>query len=918
MAQLERSSRALLAASLAVACARHEPPGGGSGAEAAAASTTPVTAAGELEVEYAGCARVVAPRRCEIDAPATLWLWLPQPFRELHVTLDSRPLSVSDSVALGGYRAALPVEPGALDLRERSSGRSFRLELAPRPPRSLLDAAEAAKSDGQFERAIELAERAAQSELPVSLWLADGIRARSYLRLGRADEAAQLLERTTPALFEQGYLSDATRDVFARFYVLLQREFKIGQADEWLERWRGSVVRYPLGRALLAEHEGMLAQSSGDAPRALQHFGDAERRYDRLGQALDVARVRERQIFLLAEVGQAREAAVRHGALLATAAAETVCERAHMLTLHGWLEMLAALEGDPERTDSVAGALAAGERAERDCRDPELSATGLINRGLWALHTGDLAAARRVRSELMRLPRRKGSYLRAWISELEGRLALAEKRYEPARRAFASEALVGESAGDLDAELRARLGLAEVAARLDSAGAAERELRSAMAKLDRARREAPFGALTHTRFATRQRAAERLVELLLAREEIGEAYRVALASYRSALALRARSRELERLTPAERELERRLLEEYHTRRAALDAAAADDWRLTQAELEVARSQRQDELRALEQLLERLSRLSPQAPSASDEGAGRSGAQLGDAGGTYRLLLFPLGRDWVVFGDGAGAPAAQRVAAPLPESEELPTHPWLQPFAEALARAPNIELSPGGASWEWPFERWKLAGVPLGARRLSFSAGLPKPALQGRSARPLTAAVAADPTNDLPFARRELELARQALRIPVDRALAGDQVTASSLLRLMQSADFFHFAGHARRASSSEPPALLLGAGSRLELWELEALGAAPRWAVLSACESAASGGHEAGGGWGVAQVLLAAGAEQVVASVGPIADAESYEFQRAFYAGLEQGSDFADAFWHAMSQRDVGMLAAPALRLFVR
>jgi hypothetical protein len=286
-------------------------------------------------------------------------------------------------------------------------------------------------------------------------------------------------------------------------------------------------------------------------------------------------------------------------------------------------------------------------------------------------------------------------------------------------------------------------------------------------------------------------------------------------------------------------------------------------------------------------------------------------------GEVELLVFPLGRDWAIFGRSHAGLSAALSAPPGPELEARPTHPALAAAAPSLERAARVVLLPYGAAWQWPFERWQVAGKPLSARRLEFSVGLSR-ARGAQGASPRGAAVAADPRGDLPLSRREGLLVQQALRLPASRVLLGAQVTPTALLDLLETADFLHYAGHARGAPSGAAPALPLAAGTELQVWELAGLRAVPRQLVLSACESAANAAPDAGLGWGFAQALLALGAEAIIAPVGPIEDGAAYEFQRAFYAAIERGREFGEAFHEARRAELARGHPEVPLRLFRR
>jgi hypothetical protein len=895
---------------LTASCESSAPLDAAGGATPTSDVAGPAEASPSLEVEYAGCSHVVAGPRCQIGAAATLVLWRPTSFRGEELTLGGKPLPTEDHAVSGGYQLRVDVVPGPLELAAPGQAPSFRLELVPSDVDPTVQRAEAAKNAGEFTLALTLAEQAAQTGDAVDRWLAAGVRARALLRLGKVDDAAALLELSTPALFEAGRISDATRDAFALLYLSIDRRFQLDAAARWLERWRSSMAVYPLGRALIDEHDGLLAASTGDWSAALRFYGRAERRYTRLAQQSDLLRIQGRQLLLSAEVGRTREARRRYAQLLAKGSAESVCDRAQMTTLYTWLTMLEIEAGDRGLAPSLPALLRDAEAGERACGDPALRITGLVNRGLWAIEQRDVSAVRAALAELAELPRPEGPYLAAWVAELEGRSALLDQRLTRARAAFEREATLGRSVGQLDPELRALLGLAELAQARGERARGEALLRRAVALLERAHRQAPFGELGQTLWATRQRAAQSLVEQLLERGLETEAHGVAWASLRSALAPTARSRELEALPAPERERYRELLGRYRARRQALDDAASDDWRLSQAELDVAVEQRRSELGALTELVATLVAMLPTTLAA--EGVPKL------APGDYRLLFFPLRRDWVVFGEGADGLQTARRAAPLPELSALDVHPMLAAFASRLELARRILIAPVGAAWDWPFERWKLGGTPLAARRLAFSMGL-SPLDSPEPPAPEAAAVVADPSGDLPFSLREGELAQRALALPAERVLSGARATPSALAGLLERSDFLHFAGHARSASEGAP-AFLLAAGGALEIGELGGLRSAPRWLVLSACESAAGGGPEAGSSWGLAQVLLAVGARAVVAPVRRIGDAEAYEFMRDFYAPIEAGArfDFEAAFEAAQRAARARGRVDAGLRLFLR
>jgi CHAT domain-containing protein len=156
-----------------------------------------------------------------------------------------------------------------------------------------------------------------------------------------------------------------------------------------------------------------------------------------------------------------------------------------------------------------------------------------------------------------------------------------------------------------------------------------------------------------------------------------------------------------------------------------------------------------------------------------------------------------------------------------------------------------------------------------------------------------ALVVGDPMGDLPYARREADLATRALsaRGLAVTTLFGAQVTSSALGAKLRGASIVHWAGHASYAGEDGfESALPLADGGRFAVTDVLTLGASPRGIVLSACEASRSAGEAEG--LGLAQAFLVAGADEVLAPVRPIGDALALAFAGALYAqGAADASD---------------------------
>lgn len=854
-------------------------------------------------VTYAGCLRVLRGPACELEIGGRLRLWSRVHWGSLEVRLSGEPLAIESRVVAGGYQASLEINelPAVLEVLAGRRRQVLRLETYRRFP--ALDAALAAKNAGSFAEALRLSTVDPSSAARPEALLLDGVGARVELRRGNWQAASARLERSAVGLLAQGFVSDALRDALARFFLLLHRQFRLGEARRWLERWRATAQSYPIGRGLLHEHQALLLSSSGQVPSALHHLSDAERLYARLGQSEDVLDAQVERIRLLGELGQVRQAHAAHQRLMPPDEQAPACDRAQRYVLHSWLSMQLVEDGERGITKATAALLERAREEARRCGDVQLTHTERLNRGLWALRSGDAAPMAAVERERRAAPEPEGAYLAAWASELSGRLALRQQRWGAAERHFVRQRSLGAISGDLDAALRARLGLADVAEARAQSAQALGYLLEAVELLHEAQRRAPLGPLAQSQHASRQRAARRLVGALLDQGRAKPAFRVALAAYRAVLAAQARQ-----VGQGSAALEA-TLGEYRRRRRALDEGMESDWQLTQPELQARLGQRKVELEALSQLLATAVGALPESPTEPP-----SQPPVGEAW----LLPFPLERGWAVFG-------AMRERLEVVRVDSLRTPPprgaWHPEWADALEpvlRGSKVVVAlPAGASRTWPLERLVIADRPLLGRGLAFGSGLGPLRSAAKTGRREPALIF-DTRGDLPGARREARLVRRVLALSPERILSGEAATTTRVFQLLESTDHLHVAGHARGADGAAGPALLLAGQSELRAWELFGLQSVPRQVVLSACRAADTAPLSTGLGWGLAQAFLVNGSESVIAPTESIEDGVAWELQRTLHASLTRELDVREAFF-AMQRWAAGRPELPnPFRLYVR
>jgi CHAT domain-containing protein len=134
------------------------------------------------------------------------------------------------------------------------------------------------------------------------------------------------------------------------------------------------------------------------------------------------------------------------------------------------------------------------------------------------------------------------------------------------------------------------------------------------------------------------------------------------------------------------------------------------------------------------------------------------------------------------------------------------------------------------------------------------------------------------------------------------------------------ADLFVFAGHAAVGGHEGlDTALSLAAGGRLTAADVLALDRAPSEVVLTACETARTGGDFAAPGLALSDAFAAAGSRMVIAATRAVADADADALATALFAkGFTPGWDAAAALRDA--QRVVAARGGDwaAFRVYVR
>lgn len=213
----------------------------------------------------------------------------------------------------------------------------------------------------------------------------------------------------------------------------------------------------------------------------------------------------------------------------------------------------------------------------------------------------------------------------------------------------------------------------------------------------------------------------------------------------------------------------------------------------------------------------------------------------------------------------------------------------------LQRTGRVTWLPMAAARDWSLAQATWKERPLGVQRpIALSLDLrPRAAWSGLA----SVAVIADPDGTLASARREGRSVAEALAMVADTSLlTGDEATESATWRALDTGtDIAHFAGHATFGDDGWDAAIQLADGERLAVWQLLGLEHPPKVVSMTACESSRS---ESGNAerLGLAQALIVAGTDVVVAADIPVPDDLSSTFGQAWARSLAAG-DHPDLAW---------------------
>ncbi len=465
---------------------------------------------------------------------------------------------------------------------------------------------------------------------------------------------------------------------------------------------------------------------------------------------------------------------------------------------------------------------------------PDLVANAQAHLARLDVDAGRLDAAQARLAVLRSTPPSAMGFLAGFTHLLAADLAAARGDEDGARVELTWALEQALATDDLELAWRARHARGRLALRQGDLATAEADLVAARADL---LRSAARTALTTSRapfLASRGELARDLTALWLAQDRPAEALLLADAERSHVLAALAEAAQIDRLSPPEQAARAAAIGRYQAARQALEARASERELMHPNALAAFDAETHRQAEAAARLLED-SLGSPAAPEAVQLAVVQARLEPGE-----RIVFSLQNNDFYLDAQGlhAGWPAAG--------------HLYL------ASRFPVARLL--GRSW---------SHLPhLGLLRA-------RPVARG------AAVVLADPTHDLPAARRE---GQRVAAIQGADLKTGEAATRTATLEALASAGHLHFAGHGALVAASPWQAHVRLADGRLTLADVLASPLRVARVVLSGCETGRAGALSSAEHIGLPEALLAAGAHSVVAAVEKVDDTATAAFMEAFYS----------------------------------
>jgi hypothetical protein len=800
----------------------------------------------------------------------------------------------------GGKRYEVTLDAGDAELRvlaERGAAtQAWRLGLQHEPPAAWLSEAKAADRARDFDRARQVLAQ----HMPVASGLE---RRRSLSRLGRVElhagnEAAaeETMRRVIAEHRDAGDTLELVDDSTALVYMLILHA-RFADARALLTDLTPTSEWPAEARYYFHYYGGLLASETADLRNALYEFDEAAREAERLDLAALRVAVAQMYAIQLARLGRWSESSDVLAPLASESSAMKACDRGRLLTNVAWA-LLLAREAEAPAADPVP-VLAQSQRAfDKGCPEDRYGRVNVfVNLALAHIQTGDTEGASTALAQAWALDPDPAARVVLWRLDLEGRVALAKDDANGALDAYGRLEQLAAANYAPDAHWRALTGRAQA---LEVRGDAEDAL-AAYDAADGLLQEQSFEVAIEdgreTFVASLDRTTHKHLALLLDRGRVSEAMMLARRARTRVLRDVHRSVVLATLSSDDRERWDRLWSEYHALRDELANEANDDYKLAADALVVKRARRDEQIRTLRQLVDNayaiIDRSLPEARYAAP------------AADEVLLLYQPLEAGWVGFAQTAHDIRSERLGCIATLASATPDQLstcLLEPFRASIDGAQRIRVLTAGVLQSVDFHALPWHSAPLvAAKPVVYGLDLGQIEHVTAPVREKRALLVGDPLENLRAARDEVRAVGATLQGQWQvQALVGRQAQYDAVMQAISGAELFHYAGHGHFSGRGGWGSVLaLASPAEITIGDILGLSRAPRWVVLSGCDTARSATDVPLQTLGLAQAFLSNGSKMVLAATRPVADETALAVTTRFYEQWKGSGDAGEALRHA-------------------
>lgn len=836
-------------------------------------------ALGRVEVAFSGCSEVNG-GVCALDDGRRLRFWVADAKEPLQAWTEQGALVVVAAAVEGGQAFDLVVPAGAHMLGVGTAKLLWRqLKLKPYVRDAVVDAASARLQADPVGAAkllkAELSSLQGQRRARIISLLG-----RAAMQSGDYAEAKRLLMESVGLLKREGHTSLWMQDALALAFLFNSR---LGAFVETLRLLKDSEAGLPAAPAFRAEHAyqlGLVHSSTGNIRGALAAFREAKSWSIRLtNEGVLVATQQWLAITLLA-LGRGDEALEIEMGLVEKVAGKRDCIRGPVFATASWIAMgLPTINAAKTQLwiDEAAKALGG-------CKDPFRIRNARLNQLTHTMRRNEYALARLQMTALQNDRVGQTTQLTILENEMSGRLDLDQGNSTSAVAAFDQALRLASAAGYVDDEIRMKVAKGTALIRSNQAGLAITLFEAAETQLDQRLLFVPLGEGRSRFLSAREEGAQGLVSAYLAQGNLKAAFLAARRARSRALQTTILGERVGHLSAEQQQQWLQALAEFSALRAQMELASAEDWHLSQLELNVALTQRHS-------LRERAQAKLDQAFALLSDSAAKPWVAPSPSQGELLLMYvqrrntnFQGSRDqWDAF--AALNTTVQHAVVDTVKTNGNATHPWLLPFHKAIESATTIRvLFTNNLSEE--IHSFSFKGYPL-LKHASVVYSLDVPAANTAKGRPL---IVSNAQGDLPQSAEEGRQLEVALKSLVPKLLEGANADRSAVLALLPTTGWFHYAGHAVfEGTEGLDSGLPLANGSKLSAADVLSLSAVPALVVLSACEAGRSAGNSNMAGLGLAQAFVLAGSKAVLAPTQPVDDGFSRQLMNLVYQQLLLG-----------------------------